>query len=75
MRFSEDNEDGCATFFLPVNTDLLPDKVRWYAHHWVPWLLEATLRGLSQVVLVNNPITGIVILIALLLSPGNGPWM
>jgi len=75
MPFIDDEDGNIHWFFLPVNGELLPDKARWFVHHWVPWLVEATLRGLSQVVIVNNPLSGLCILIALLVSPGNGLWM
>lgn len=37
------------------------------------FLVDAALRGFSQVVIVNNPLSGLVILIAIFI--GSGPWL
>ena len=55
-------------WYTSFNADILPRKLRWIFNNRVPHLLEATLRGISQVVIVNNPISGVIILFALLID-------
>ena len=55
-----------------LNAAVLPSRLQWVANHSVPPLLEATLRGVSQVVIVNNPTSGLVIMLAIMID---SPWM
>ncbi len=59
-------------FGASLNAAVLPSRLQWVAKHSVPPLLEATLRGVSQVVIVNNPTSGLVIMLAILID---NPWM
>ena len=55
-----------------LNAAVLPSRLQWVANHSIPPLLEATLRGVSQVVIVNNPTSGLVIMLAIMID---SPWM
>ena len=58
----------CPTISLALPISSLPDKPQ--ALQFVDWVL----RGISQVVFVSNPISGILILVGLLVITKNISW-
>jgi len=56
---------------LPTGGTLPWMEARW-GEGWLPAGLLSALRGLGQVIFINNPVSGLLLLLALLLQ---SPWM
>ena len=71
----ESDDAGSMWYMEPVNAEtialMLPERFR----KPLPHLLDASLKGVSQVVFVNNSLSGALMVLAIFIGDEHGPWM